>query len=169
MNKFPVRTKNMLTGKWTPMNRGRFNSLVNKTKALSGKYDDDWMIRFEILYKTVAGMEFKHKSAWLFMKDKHKGENPDSKNARPNRGRVIDEEPELFGDDELPRLPDKQRIAKSLCSTNSSSSFGSNMAMFQDMLQQQYELYRKEKMERLDRETAARVELINSQKVAEDL
>ncbi|GKB81118.1 hypothetical protein Tco_0948013 [Tanacetum coccineum] len=103
------------------------------------------------------------------MKDKHKGENPDSKNARPNRGRVIDEEPELFGDDELPRLPDKQRIAKSLCSTNSSFSSGLNLSMFQDMFQQQYELYRKEKIERLDRETAARVELINSQKVAEDL
>ncbi|GKB35941.1 hypothetical protein Tco_0880883 [Tanacetum coccineum] len=43
INKFPIRTKNMLTGKWTPMNRevGRFNSLVNETKVLSGENDDD--------------------------------------------------------------------------------------------------------------------------------
>ncbi|GJT38817.1 hypothetical protein Tco_0938682 [Tanacetum coccineum] len=85
------------------------------------------------------------------------------------RGRVTDEEPELFGDDELPCPPGKERIAKSQRSTNSSASSGSNPAMFQDMLQQQYELDRATKMERIDRETNARVELINSQKVAEDL
>ncbi|GKE39013.1 hypothetical protein Tco_1462418 [Tanacetum coccineum] len=76
---------------------------------------------------------------------------------------------ELFGDDELPRQPDKQRIAKSQRSTNSSASFGSNPTMFQDMLKQQYELDRETKMERMDRETTTRVDLINSQKVAEDL
>nr|GEX31724.1 hypothetical protein [Tanacetum cinerariifolium] len=55
INKFPIHTKNMLTRKWTPMNR-------------------------EV--------------------------------GRRNRGRVTEEEPELFGDDELPRPLDKQRIAK---------------------------------------------------------
>ncbi|GJX03104.1 zf-BED domain-containing protein [Tanacetum coccineum] len=47
----------MLTGKWTPINReiGRFNSLVNETRVMSGENDDDWMTRIEILYKTVAG------------------------------------------------------------------------------------------------------------------
>nr|GEV32513.1 hypothetical protein [Tanacetum cinerariifolium] len=84
----------MLTGKWTPMNREvrRFNSLVNEAMVMSGKNDDDWMTRVEILYKSVM-----------------------------------------------------------------------------DMLQQQYELDHKKKMKRLVRETSARVELINSQKVAADL
>ncbi|GKB11121.1 hypothetical protein Tco_0845044 [Tanacetum coccineum] len=152
------------------MNRevGRFNSLMNEMKDLSRENNEDWMTRVEIVYKSVAGTEFKHKSAWLFLKDKYKWKNPDSTNARRNRGRV-DEEPEFFGDDELPRRPGKQRIAKSQRSTNSSASSGSNPTMFQDMLQKQYELDRAAKMERLDRETSTRVELINSQKVAEDL
>ncbi|GKE77698.1 hypothetical protein Tco_1543818 [Tanacetum coccineum] len=46
---FPIRTKNMLTGKWTPMNRevGKFNSLVNETKAMSGENDDNEIARKE--------------------------------------------------------------------------------------------------------------------------
>ncbi|GKD75603.1 hypothetical protein Tco_1333885 [Tanacetum coccineum] len=50
---FPIRTKNMLTGKWTPMNRdvGKFNSLVNETKAMSGDNDDNLMTRIKILYR----------------------------------------------------------------------------------------------------------------------
>nr|GEY27753.1 hypothetical protein [Tanacetum cinerariifolium] len=56
INKFLIRTKNMLMGKWTSMNRevGRFNSLVNETKILSGENDDDWMAKVEIFYKSVA-------------------------------------------------------------------------------------------------------------------
>ncbi|GKB94737.1 hypothetical protein Tco_0980874 [Tanacetum coccineum] len=147
----------MLTGKWTPMNRevGRFSLLVLEMKVMSGENDDDWMTRIEILYKTVTCTVFKHKSASLFLKDKHKWKIPDSTNARRNRGRPTDKEPELFEDDELPRPPDKERIAKSQCSTNSSASSGSNPTMFQDMLQQQYELDRAAKMERIDRETNA--------------
>ncbi|GKE40647.1 hypothetical protein Tco_1464052 [Tanacetum coccineum] len=129
-------------------------------KVMSGEKDDDWMTRVEILYKTITGTKFKHKSAWLFLKDKHKWKNPDSTNARRNRGRVTDEEPELFGNNELPRPPEKERIAKSQRSTNSSASSGSNPTMFQDMLQQQYELDRAAKMERIDHETNARVKLI---------
>ncbi|GJU63344.1 hypothetical protein Tco_1245179 [Tanacetum coccineum] len=147
----------------------RFNSLVLETWDMSGENDEDWMTRVEILYKCVTGTKFKHKSALLFLKDKHKWKNPDSTNARLNRGRVIDEKPELFGDDELPRPPDKQRIAKSQRFKSSSASSGSNPTIFQEMLQQQYELDRKEKMQRMDREMATRVDLINSQKVAEDL
>nr|GEZ95763.1 hypothetical protein [Tanacetum cinerariifolium] len=79
------------------------------------------------------------------------------------------EEPELFRNNELPHPPSKQRIAKSQRSTNSSASSGSNPKMFQDMLQQQYELDRATNMKRLDRETSVRVEIINSQKVVEDL
>nr|GEV78779.1 beta-glucosidase BoGH3B-like [Tanacetum cinerariifolium] len=93
--------------------------------------------------------------AWLFLKNKHKWKNPDSKNARRNRRRVTDEEPKRFGDDELPRPPDKQRIAKSQRSINSSTGSGSNLTMIQDMLQQQYELDRAAKMECMARETDA--------------
>ncbi|GJW35636.1 hypothetical protein Tco_0058556 [Tanacetum coccineum] len=80
--KFPVRTENVLKGKWTPMNRevGRFNSLVNEMRAMSRENDDDWMKRVEILYKSIAGTKFNHESAWLFLKDKHKWNNPDSTN-----------------------------------------------------------------------------------------
>nr|GFA67018.1 hypothetical protein [Tanacetum cinerariifolium]GFA84863.1 hypothetical protein [Tanacetum cinerariifolium] len=96
-------------------------------------------------------------------------ENPDLTKARRNRGRVTEEEPELFGDDELPRPPNKQRIAKSQLSSNSTASSGSNPTMFQKMHHEQYTLDREAKMERLDCETLARVELINSQKRSEDL
>ncbi|GJU17493.1 hypothetical protein Tco_1145459 [Tanacetum coccineum] len=161
----------MLMGKWTSMNRevGRFNSLVNETNVLRGDNDDDWKTRVEMLYRSVAGLDFKQKSAWLFMKDKHKWKNPDSTNARRNQGLVTEEEPELFGDDELPRPPDKQRIAKSQQSSNSTASSGPNLTMFQEILQQQYTLDREEKMEHLNRETSTRVELINSQRRYEDL
>ncbi|GKC00144.1 reverse transcriptase domain-containing protein [Tanacetum coccineum] len=126
---FPIRTKNMFTGKWTPMNREitKFNSLVLETRVMSGENDENWMKRVEILYRTQM-------------------------DARRNRHQVTDEEPELFGDDALPRPPGLQRIAKSQHSSNSIASSGSNPTMFQEMLQQQYELDRKEKMKRIDRE-----------------
>ncbi|GKA02171.1 hypothetical protein Tco_0674836 [Tanacetum coccineum] len=147
----------------------KFNSLVLETRVMSGENDENWMTEVELLYYTHTGSNFKPKSAWSFLKDKHKWKNPDSTNARRNCHRVTDEEPELFGDDELPRPPDKQRIAKRQRSSNSTASSVSNPAMFQEMMQQQYELDRKEKMERIDRETNTRVALYDSQKVAEDL
>ncbi|GKE85861.1 hypothetical protein Tco_1559603, partial [Tanacetum coccineum] len=107
--------------------------------------------------------------AWLFLKDKHKWKNSESTLARRNRLRVTDEEPEHFGEDELPRPPGAQQIAKSQRSSNSTASSGSNPAMFQEMMQQQYELDRIEKMEIIEREANARVNLYNSQKIFEDL
>ncbi|GKA12184.1 hypothetical protein Tco_0691730 [Tanacetum coccineum] len=101
--------------------------------------------------------------------DTHKWKNPDSRNARRNCHRVTKDEPELFGPDELLRPPDKERIAKSQRSSNSTASSGSNPTMFQEMMQQEYELDWNEKMERINRETNARVVLYDSQKVAEDL
>nr|GEZ09693.1 hypothetical protein [Tanacetum cinerariifolium] len=81
--------------------------------ALSGENDEDWITRVEILYKTHVGTEFKHKSAWIFLKGKHKWTNPESTNARRYRFRVTDEEPEHFRHDALPQPPGLQRIAKS--------------------------------------------------------
>ncbi|GJT02335.1 hypothetical protein Tco_0823504 [Tanacetum coccineum] len=168
---FTIRTKNMLTGKWTPMNRdvGKFNSLVNETKAMSGENDENLMTRIEILYRAHEKSDFKHKSAWNFLKGKHKWNNPESTHARRNRNRVTNEEPELFGDDALPRPPGMHRIAKSQRSSNSTASSGSNPTMFQEMMQQQLEIERKEKMERIDREVNSRVALNDSKRVAEDL
>ncbi|GKE15564.1 hypothetical protein Tco_1423141 [Tanacetum coccineum] len=134
----------MLTGKWTPMNRDlqMFNSLVLEKSVMSRENDEDWMTKVEILYKTHMGSDFKHKSASLFLKDKHKWKILESTLARRNRLRVTDEEPEHFGEDALPRPPGAQRIAKSQLSSNSTASSGSNSTMFQEMMQQQYKLDR---------------------------
>nr|GEW22737.1 hypothetical protein [Tanacetum cinerariifolium] len=159
-------TKNMLTGKWTPMNASiqKFNQLVAETLALSGENDEGWITRVEILYKTHVGTDFKHKSAWLFLKGKHKWTNPESTNARMYRFRVTDEEPEHFGDDALPRPPGLQRIAKSQHSgSNSTASSGYNLLMYQEFIKEQYELDRKAKMEVIAQESEERRMLIHSQ------
>ncbi|GJV01451.1 ribonuclease H-like domain-containing protein [Tanacetum coccineum] len=83
---------------------------------------------------------------------KHKWNNPESTYARRNRHRVTNDEPELFGEDELPRPAGLHRIAKNQRPSNSCASSGSKPQMFQEMIQQQYEIDRKEKMERIDRE-----------------
>ncbi|GJZ32110.1 hypothetical protein Tco_0577546 [Tanacetum coccineum] len=96
-------------------------------------------------------------------------QNPDSTNARRNRLRVTEEDPEHFGPDALPRPDGMYRIQKSQRSSNSTASSGSNPGMFQEMLQQQYELERKMKQDVLERESRARVDLLESQKIAEDM
>ena len=108
------RNKNMLTGKWTTMNRevGKFNSVFEQTLRLSGENDEDLMTRVHILYKDDSGKDFGHKGAWLFLRDKHKWRNPDSTQVRRNREPPT-EEPELFRDDALPRPPGKGRKSKS--------------------------------------------------------
>nr|GEU30587.1 hypothetical protein [Tanacetum cinerariifolium] len=145
----------------TPMNRevAKFNALVNETKSVSGENDENLMTRIELLYQAYEKTNFKHRSAW----------NPESTQARRNRNRVTNKEPELFGDDALPRPPGMHRIAKSQRSSNSTASFGSNPVMFQKMKQQQMEIKRKEKIERVDREINSRVALNDSKRVTEDL
>ncbi|GKA66773.1 hypothetical protein Tco_0766581 [Tanacetum coccineum] len=167
------RTKNMLTGKWTPMNAyvQKFNQLVSETLVHSGENDDDWMSRVEILFKTHTGVDFKHKNVWRFLKDKHKWKNPESTLVRRNRLRVTpDEEPKHFGDDALPRPPGLQRISKSQrTGSNSTASSGSNPMMYQEFMKEQYELGRKAKMKVLEREANERVRLIHSQRIVEDM
>ncbi|GJX17156.1 hypothetical protein Tco_0217988 [Tanacetum coccineum] len=133
----------MLTGKWTPMNTSvlKFNQLVQETAVHSGENDDDHMSRVHTLYDATVGGEFKHRSAWLFLKGKHKWTNPDSTLQRRNRLLGTDEEPEHFGDDDLPRPPGLQRLAKSQrTSSNSTASSGSNPAAYQEFMAEQYEL-----------------------------
>ncbi|GJU71852.1 hypothetical protein Tco_1263257 [Tanacetum coccineum] len=54
--------------------------------------------------------------------------------------------------DALPRPPGMHMIAKSQRTSNSTASSGSNPTMFQEMMQQQLEIERKEKIKRIDRE-----------------
>ncbi|GKC09862.1 hypothetical protein Tco_1001472 [Tanacetum coccineum] len=161
----------MLTGKWTPMNANvqKFNQLVGETLVHSGENNNDWMTRVKILFKTHTGVDFKHKSAWLFLKDKHKWKNLESTLARRHRLRVVDEEPEHFGEDALPRPPGLQQISKSQRSSNSTASSDSNPLMYQEMMKEQYELDRKAKMEVIERETNERMRLYHSQRIAEDM
>ncbi|GJS52906.1 hypothetical protein Tco_0626268 [Tanacetum coccineum] len=130
---FTERTKNMLTGKWTPMNASvlKFNQLVQEIAVHSGENDDDHMSRVHTLYDATVG-------------GKHKWINPDSTLQRRNRLLGTDEEPEHFGDDELPRPPGLQRHAKSQrTGSNSTASSGSNPAAYQEFMAEQYELDRK--------------------------
>ncbi|GJW55295.1 hypothetical protein Tco_0099380 [Tanacetum coccineum] len=169
--KYPNRSKNMITGKWTPMNRdvGKFNTIVCETAIISGENDKDFMERFHMLFKRTWKNDFKHSAAWNFLKDNHKWKNPDSTNERRNRLRVTKEDPEHFGPDALPRPNEMYRIQKSQRSSNSTARSGSNPGMFQEMLQQQYELDRKMKQDVLERESRARVDLLESQKIADDM
>ncbi|GJV93548.1 hypothetical protein Tco_1541361 [Tanacetum coccineum] len=70
----------MLTGKWTPMNTAvlKFNQLVQENAVHSGENGDDHMSRVYMLHDVTVG---------------------------GSRLLGTDEEPEHFGDDELPRPP----------------------------------------------------------------
>ncbi|GJU24696.1 hypothetical protein Tco_1163317 [Tanacetum coccineum] len=61
---FQECTKNMLTGKWTPMNVAviKFNQLYEETLAHSRENDENHMARVLQLYETIVGGEFKHRS-----------------------------------------------------------------------------------------------------------
>ncbi|GJU38524.1 hypothetical protein Tco_1191481 [Tanacetum coccineum] len=148
----------------------KFNQLVQETAVHSGENDDDHMSRVHTLYDATVGGEFKHRSAWLFLKGKHKWTNPDSTLQRRNRLLGTDEEPEHFEDDELPRPPGLQRLAKSQrTGSNSTASSGSNPTAYQEFMAEQYELDRKAKMTVLERESEDRRRLIQSQRIAEDM
>lgn len=147
----------------------KWNSLVNETSVMSGESDKDFMVRVHTLYKTMTGLDFKHMSAWSFLKDKHKWKNPESTLARRYRLRVTEEEPGHFGPDALPRPDIMYRISKSQRSSNSTASSDSNLAMFQEMMQQQYELDHKAKMDVIVLESLARDNSYEYQKIAEDM
>ena len=90
--------------------------------------------------KTVTGIDFKHMTAQGFLKDKHKYKNLESTLARRNRLWVIEEEPDHFRPDALPRPDGIYRISKSQRSSNLTASAGANPTMFQEMMQQQIKL-----------------------------
>ncbi|GJZ38874.1 hypothetical protein Tco_0585437 [Tanacetum coccineum] len=148
---FQERTKNILTGKWTPMNAAvmKFNQLYEETLAHSRENDENHMARVLQL---------------------HKWKNPESTLQRRSRLRGTDKEPDHFGDDELPRPPGLQRIAKSQrFGSYSTASFGSNSVAYQEFMAEQYDLDRKAKMQVLSQESEDRRRLIQAQKIAEDM
>ncbi|GJU07667.1 hypothetical protein Tco_0583317 [Tanacetum coccineum] len=121
----------MLTGKWTPMNSAvmKFNQLYEETLAHSGENDENHMARAT-------------------------SEKPLIDFATRSRSGGTDKEPDHFGDDELPRPPGLQRIAKSQRSgSNSTASSGSNPVAYQEFMAKQIDLERMAKMQVLSHES----------------
>ncbi|GKC86359.1 hypothetical protein Tco_1142076 [Tanacetum coccineum] len=170
---FKTRNKNMLTGKWTPMNRDvqKFNAIYNQTELLSGENEENLYTRVLTLSRDQNNVEFRHRDAWLFLKDKYKWTNPESTQARRTRGRVTGEdEPEMFGEDAIPRPSGAPRKSKSQrSSASSSATSGSSKNRLTEFFQEQIQLDREAKKESLDRELAARLAVVELQKRNEDL
>ncbi|GJU15999.1 hypothetical protein Tco_1143965 [Tanacetum coccineum] len=92
-----------------------FSSLIywlQETAVHSGENDDDHMLRVHTLYDATVGGEFKHWSAWLFLKGKHKWTTPDSTLQRRNRSVGHDEEPNAFWRWMICSTTGLQRLAK---------------------------------------------------------
>nr|GEY82642.1 hypothetical protein [Tanacetum cinerariifolium] len=161
----------MLTGKWTPMNKdvGKFNAIYDQTTALSGENDENlytWVLTF---FSDQNNVEFRHRSAWLFLKDKYKWQNPESTQAR-TRGQLTEDEPEMFGDDAIPRpsgAPRKTKSQRSSASSSATSSSSKNRVT--DLMQEQILIDREAKKESMDCELAARLAVCEIKKRNEDL
>ncbi|GJU35835.1 hypothetical protein Tco_1184189 [Tanacetum coccineum] len=143
---FKSRNKNMLTGKWTLMNRDvqKFNAIYNQTELLSGENEENLYTRVLTLFRDQYGVEFRHRDAWLFLKDKYKWTNLESTQARRTRGRVTGEdEPEMFGEDAIPRPSGAPRKSKSQRSpASSSATSGSSKNRLTEFFQEQIQLDR---------------------------
>ncbi|GKE93342.1 hypothetical protein Tco_1574437, partial [Tanacetum coccineum] len=97
-------------------------------------------------------------------------QNPESTQARRTRGRVIEEDPDMFGPDAIPRPSGAPRKSKSQRSSGSSSAAsGSSKTQITELMQQQIMLDREAKKEAMDRELAAMLAICNIQKRNEDL
>ncbi|GJR19037.1 hypothetical protein Tco_0967564 [Tanacetum coccineum] len=89
----------------------------------SGENDDDWMSRVQS-QRGIPRFDLQRRSVY-----------------------GTEEETEHFRDDELPRPPGLQRLAKSQClGFNSTASSGSNPATYQEFMAEQIELDRKAKI-----------------------
>ena len=139
-NGWERRNKNILTGKWTPMNRdvNKFNLIYDQTNLLSGENEDNLYTRVLTLFRDQTKSEFRHMSAWLFLKDKYKWQNPESTQARRTRGRVTEEDPDMFGPDAIPRPSGAPRKSKSQrFSVSSSATSASSKNRATELLQEQ--------------------------------
>nr|GEW18595.1 hypothetical protein [Tanacetum cinerariifolium] len=146
---FNTRNKNMLTGKWTPMNRDvqKSNAIYNQTELLSDENEENLYTRVLSLFRDQNNVEFRHHEASLFLKDKYKWTNSKSTKARRTRGRVTGEdEPEMFGNDAIPRPSGAPRKSKSQrSSASSSATSGSSKNRVTEFFQEQIQLDREAK------------------------
>ncbi|GKF46704.1 hypothetical protein Tco_0136506 [Tanacetum coccineum] len=147
----------MLTGRWTPMNKdvGMFNAIYDQTTALSGENDKNLYTRVLTLFRDQNNVEFRHRSAWHFLKDKYKWQNPESIQARRTRGQLTEDEPEMFGDDAIPRPSGALQKTKSQRSSASSfATSSSSKNRVTDLMQELILIDREAKKESMDRELA---------------
>ncbi|GKE50689.1 hypothetical protein Tco_1481947 [Tanacetum coccineum] len=143
--------------------------VTNRRKLLGAK-SSAYITRVLTLFRDQNNVEFRHRSAWLFLKDKYKWQNPKSTQARRTRGQLTGDEPEMFGDDAIPRPsgdPRKTKSKRSLASSSSTSSSSKNRVA--DLMQEQILIDREAKKESMDRELAARLAVCEIQKGNEDL
>ncbi|GKD71131.1 hypothetical protein Tco_1325221, partial [Tanacetum coccineum] len=85
-------------------------------------------------------------------------------------GRVIEEDPDMFGPDAIPRPSGAPRKSKSKRSSGSSSAAsGSSKTQITELMQRQITLDREAKKEAIDRELAARLAICDIQKRNKDL
>ncbi|GJS56870.1 hypothetical protein Tco_0651654 [Tanacetum coccineum] len=139
--------------------------------GFNGENEENLYTRVLTLFRDQYGVEFRHRDAWLFLKDKYKWTNPESTQARRTRGRVTGEdEPEMFGEDAIPRPSGAPRKSKSQrSSASSSATSGSSKNRLTEFFQEQIQLDREAKKESLDRELAARLAVVELQKRNEEL
>nr|GEU61068.1 hypothetical protein [Tanacetum cinerariifolium] len=123
------------------------------------------VIKREILFGTKHSTFTTSKpSKWLedakqkyIVGGKYKWQNPESTQERRTRGRVTEEEPELYGDDVISRPSGAPRKSKAQRSTSSSVTSGSQKEQFSELMQQQILLDHEAKKESMDRKLSARL------------
>ncbi|GJR46219.1 hypothetical protein Tco_1314322 [Tanacetum coccineum] len=67
----PVRTKNMLTGKWTRMHGDcqRFNAFYKQANRKSGKNEADLIENVKTVYLKRVGKKFQYPHVWKILKE----------------------------------------------------------------------------------------------------
>ncbi|GKA28384.1 hypothetical protein Tco_0714552 [Tanacetum coccineum] len=145
---------------------------INKDpKNESDQARDTFWYKILTIYNQQADqLGFKSRNKNM-LTDKYKWTNPESTQARRTRGRVTGEdEPEMFGEDVIPRPSGAPRKSKSQrSSASSSATSGSSKNRLTGFFQEQIQMDREAKKESLDRELAARLAVVELQKINKEL
>nr|GEY80238.1 hypothetical protein [Tanacetum cinerariifolium] len=107
------------------MNRDvqKFDAIYNQLELLSGENEENLYTPMLTLFRYQNGVEFRHRDAWLFLKDEYKWTNPESTQAQRTKGRVTGgDELEMFREDAITRPSTAPRKSKSQRSSASSSA-----------------------------------------------
>ncbi|GJX72787.1 SRG1-like protein [Tanacetum coccineum] len=118
----PVRTKNMLTGKWTRMHGDcqRFNAYYKQANRKSRENEADLIETMKTVYLERVGKKFQYPHVWKILK-----EYPKWDAAEPIDG---DNLQEVFGPDKRERPAGKQRAGKKQKSVETSGSTGGSQS-----------------------------------------